>query len=158
MRALRHAVKTRHGQLTTLRCQELVGKHKQAVYFTNGLCWKRRFACTCFSCIGSTQHFCDSFTVITSTVITASGRRPHHRRRRTVQSYSPGGTNVPTWSPMWAHWRHLENTIELMLPSAHPSPQPKWQIDRFSHFCTLTAQSLYTLQNCPSHGGIWNPI
>jgi len=26
--------------------------------------------------------------------------------------------------------------IEVVLPSAHPSPQPKWQIDRFSHFCT----------------------
>jgi len=39
--------------------------------------------------------------------------------------------------PMWAHWRHLANVIELVLPSAQPSPQPKQQIDRFSHFfCT----------------------
>ena len=38
--------------------------------------------------------------------------------------------------PMWAHWRHLANTIELVLPSAHSSPQPKRQIDRFSRFCT----------------------
>jgi len=22
--------------------------------------------------------------------------------------------------PMWAHWHHLANTIELVLPSAHP--------------------------------------
>jgi len=36
--------------------------------------------------------------------------------------------------PMWAHWRHLANTIELVLPSAHPSPQPKRQVDRFSRF------------------------
>jgi len=28
-------------------------------------------------------------------------------------------------SPMKAHWRHLANTIELVLPSAHPSPHPK---------------------------------
>jgi len=35
-----------------------------------------------------------------------------------------------------AYWRHLANTIELVLPSAHPSPQPKRQIDRFSCFCT----------------------
>ena len=35
-----------------------------------------------------------------------------------------------------AHWRHLANTIELVLPSAHPSPQPKWQVNRLSHFCT----------------------
>jgi len=37
---------------------------------------------------------------------------------------------------MIAHWRHLANTIELVLPSAHPSPQPKRQIDQFSRFCT----------------------
>ena len=30
----------------------------------------------------------------------------------------------------------LANTIELVLPSADPSPQPKWQIDQFGHFCT----------------------
>jgi len=38
--------------------------------------------------------------------------------------------------PMREHWRHLANTTELVLPSAHQSPQPKRQIDRFSHFCT----------------------
>jgi len=28
--------------------------------------------------------------------------------------------------PMWAHWRHLANTIErVLLALAHPSPQPK---------------------------------
>jgi len=32
------------------------------------------------------------------------------------------------------HWRNLANTIELVLPSAHPSPQPKRQINQFSHF------------------------
>jgi len=50
---------------------------------------------------------------------------------------------------MWAHWRHLANMIELVLPSAHPSPEPKllipwaslspqskWHRDRFSHFRT----------------------
>jgi len=37
---------------------------------------------------------------------------------------------------IWAHWHHLANMIELVLPSAHPSPQPKRQIDRFSRFCT----------------------
>jgi len=34
------------------------------------------------------------------------------------------------------YWRHLVNTIELLLPSAHQSPQTKQQIDRFSRFCT----------------------
>ena len=33
--------------------------------------------------------------------------------------------------PMIAHWRNLANTIELVLPSAYPSPQRKRQIDRF---------------------------
>jgi len=51
---------------------------------------------------------------------------------------------------------NLANTIELVLPSAHPSPQPKRQIDRFSRFAQLTVESPYTLQwaplsrqNCP---------
>ena len=37
---------------------------------------------------------------------------------------------------MWAHWRHLANSIEFVLLSAHRSPPPKRQIDRFSRFCT----------------------
>jgi len=37
---------------------------------------------------------------------------------------------------MSAHWHHLANMIELVLPSAQQSIQPKWQIDQFSHFCT----------------------
>jgi len=43
------------------------------------------------------------------------------------------------------HWRHLANTIELMLPLAHPSPQPKRQLDRFSRCCKMTAEYPYTL-------------
>jgi len=35
---------------------------------------------------------------------------------------------------MCAHLRHLVKTIELVLPSAHPSSQPKRQIDRFTRF------------------------
>jgi len=33
-----------------------------------------------------------------------------------------------------------------MLPWAHPSPQPKQHLDRFSHFAQLTAECRYTLQ------------
>ena len=35
--------------------------------------------------------------------------------------------------PMKAHWRHLANTIELVHPSTHSSPQPngKWIVGRF---------------------------
>jgi len=49
---------------------------------------------------------------------------------------------------MWVYWRHLANTIitiQLVLPSAHPSPQPKRQVDRFSRFCTAHGvKSLYS--------------
>jgi len=62
--------------------------------------------------------------------------------------------------PMRAHWRHLANTIELVLPSAHLSPKTKRQIDRFSHFCTGHSRvSLgmpgmsFPLIIAPSHGG-----
>jgi len=43
---------------------------------------------------------------------------------------------TPNTPPIRAHWRHVANTIELMLPSAYLSPKPKRQIDWFSHFCT----------------------
>jgi len=62
--------------------------------------------------------------------------------------------------PMWAHWRHLANLIELH--SVHPSPQPKRQFDRFGHFCTAhSRKSLYFTTGdpfpkvAPSHAGIW---
>ena len=47
---------------------------------------------------------------------------------------------------MWTSWHHLANTIEFVLPSAHPSPQSKRQIDRFSSavLAQLTAESPYT--------------
>ena len=49
---------------------------------------------------------------------------------------------------MRAHWRHLANMIELVLPSAHQSPQPKWQINQFSHFCTVHGK---VLSGMPEH-------
>ena len=52
-----------------------------------------------------------------------------------VQLYLLGGANVLHCPPVRAHRCHLANTMELVLPLAHLSPQPKWQIDRFSHFC-----------------------
>jgi len=45
-----------------------------------------------------------------------------------------------------AHWRHLANTIELVLPSAHRSPQSKWQINRFSRTCTAHGRKSLYLQ------------
>jgi len=52
--------------------------------------------------------------------------------------------------PMRAHWCHVANTTELMLPSAHLSPQLKRQIDRFSRFCTAHCRkSLYFTMGAP---------
>jgi len=66
--------------------------------------------------------------------------------------------------PMIVHWRHLANTIEFVLPSAYPSPQPKRQIDRFSRFCTAHGRKCryFTMgapihQNCPFPWRIWTP-
>jgi len=63
-----------------------------------------------------------------------------------VQPHLPDGANAPshdgTLTPPGeydlncAHWRHLPNTTELVLPSAQPSPQPKRQTDPFHSFCT----------------------
>jgi len=64
---------------------------------------------------------------------------------------------------MRAHWRHLANTIEPVLPSAHPSPQSKRQIDRFGCSCTAQAEvPILTMgsscpQNCPFRWGISVP-
>jgi len=59
----------------------------------------------------------------------------------------------------------MANTIELVHPSAHSSPQSKRQMDRFSRFAQLTAESAYTLQwallsirIASSHGGSGHPM
>jgi len=58
-----------------------------------------------------------------------------------VQSYLPGGANVPSHG---VYWRHLANTTEHVLPSAHPSRRPKRQINWFSRFCTAhSTKSIY---------------
>ena len=42
--------------------------------------------------------------------------------------------------PMRAHRRHLANTIELVLPSAHLTLKPKWQSISSAIFAQLTAE------------------
>jgi len=66
----------------------------------------------------------------------------------------------PMCHPMWSHCRHVANMTQLVLPSTHPSWQPKRQIDRFSRFCTAHGKvSSHTLAppgeydwNCSSFG------
>ena len=69
-----------------------------------------------------------------------------------------------TMQSLIAHWRHLANTIELVLPLDHPSPQPKRQIDRFRRFCTAYGRKVPILYNgwlflptAPSNGDL-DPI
>jgi len=50
---------------------------------------------------------------------------------QSVQSFLPSSRQC-----YWANLHHLANTIELVLPLAHLSPQPKREIDLFSRFCT----------------------
>ena len=64
--------------------------------------------------------------------------------------------------PIRAHWRHLVNMTELVLPSARSSPQPKLQIDRFSHFCTAHGRMssgmprhVLSPNNCPFAWVTW---
>jgi len=66
--------------------------------------------------------------------------------------------------PTRASWRHLIYMTEIVFPSAHPSPQPKRQIDRFSHFCTALGRvssgmpgHVFSHNNCPFQWGIWAP-
>jgi len=46
-----------------------------------------------------------------------------------------------------AHWRHLVNTIELVLLSAHPSLHSKRQIDRSPVLAQLTAEEISCTYN-----------
>jgi len=55
-----------------------------------------------------------------------------------------------------AHWRHLANTIELVHPLAHWSPQPKRQTDGFSRSCTGHGRKcLYFTVDAPVHQIDW---
>jgi len=73
----------------------------------------------------------------------------------------------PGWrqlcAPVRAHWHHLANTIELVLPSAHPSTQPNDKSIGSTIFAQLTAKCR---QACPAMSfpliialfmGIWTP-
>jgi len=62
---------------------------------------------------------------------------------------------------MWAHWRHLANTIELVYPSAHSSYSRNGKWIGSAVFAQLTAESAYTSQLAPlstrvahSHGDL----
>jgi len=46
-----------------------------------------------------------------------------------------------------AHWHHLVNTIELVLSSAHPTPQPKWQINQLQLFLHSSQQKVPIFYN-----------
>jgi len=67
-------------------------------------------------------------------------------RFRSANGRVSSGQLAPPGEHDWtcAHWRHLTNTVGLVLPSAHQSPQPKRQDDRLTRFCTARGKmSLY---------------
>jgi len=75
--------------------------------------------------------------------------KAHRCRRSMVHCYSTGDHNLTS---VRAHWRHLANTLELVHPSAHSSPQPIRQMDRFSRFCTAyDRKCLYFTMSAPIH-------
>ena len=49
--------------------------------------------------------------------------------------------------PMREHWRHLADTIEPLLPSAHPSPHPNRSVQPFMHRSWQKVPILYN--GCP---------
>jgi len=67
-------------------------------------------------------------------------RRPHHCRTRKVQSYSQKIRKV---APMCTR----SNT--WFIPWTHPSPHPKWHLDRFIRFLHSLRQTVPTLYNGP---------
>jgi len=74
------------------------------------------------------------WTICITLIITRGHSTLTQRPRRchiwTVQSYLPGGTNV--------------HPIYYMLPWAHPSPQRRRHLDRFSHFCRAHNRDILT--------------
>jgi len=57
-----------------------------------------------------------------------------------AQSYSAGGANVPS---VWAHWRHLANTIEPVLFWPTPVRNPNVKSTHSAVLAQLTAESPY---------------
>jgi len=88
--------------------------------------------------------------------------KAHRRRTRNHGCSNVMRQVTATCASTRAHWCHLANTIELVHPSAHSSPQSKRQMDRFSRFCTAYGRRCLYLtmgtpiyQNCPFPWGIW---
>ena len=94
------------------------GSARVCWYFHSVLkCWGHSIVCRCLSCA---LHFLFNYRLLSMLHIITT-QRPYRHRTWTVQSYSPGGTNV------------LLHLIHASL--AHSSPQPKRHLNRFIRFC-----------------------
>ena len=85
--------------------------------------------------------------------------KPYRRRRRTAQSYSPGGANVPSHvGTVGATWRIRLNLCFLRSTRVH---NPNSKSTRSSVLAQLTAKYTYSglffPQNYPLPRGIWTP-
>jgi len=86
-----------------------------------------------------------------------------HINIRSICKTQTASRSIQLFLQLTAEWRHLANTMELVIPSARLNPQCKRQIDRLSRFCTADGRkSLYfttigasrPITNIsPSHGG-----
>jgi len=74
-------------------------------------------------------------TVDTKQVVKVIWHKPHRRRRRTVKSYSPGGTNVPSHLGTLAPPGEYDLTCSCFVPVRVRSPNGK-SIGLASRFCT----------------------
>jgi len=109
--------------------------------------------------LGEYHWTCGSFSPPESTTQTENRLvQPFLHSSRLVSS----GILAPPGEYYWnfAHLSYPANTIELVLPLAHLSPQPKRQIDWFGRFCTAhSRKSVYFTMGdsfpkiAPSHGG-----
>ena len=79
-----------------------------------------------------------SYSLIIIGLITASGQS--NLTQGCIAAADGRFNRIRYVPPMWAYWRHLANMIDNCASSSHPSPQPKWQIDRFSRFAQFTAE------------------
>ena len=86
----------------------------------------------------------------------------HRRRRRTVQSYSPGCTNVPSTDGTLAPPGEYDWTYDFFGPPESTTQRANWLVQPFFHSSRRKVSILYNgpplpLKISSCHWGIWTP-